>query len=38
MYRDKKSQLHRIRQTTENVHVSGGLRRIVTFVDTAPYI
>ena len=27
------SQLHRIHKTTENIHVSDGLRRIVTFFD-----
>ena len=27
------SQLHRIQKTTKNIHVSDGLRRIVTFFD-----
>ena len=31
------SQLHKIQKTTENIHVSGGLRRIVTFLIIAPY-
>jgi len=31
------SQLHRIQKTTENIHVSDGLRRIVTFLIIAPY-
>jgi len=31
------SQLHRIQKTTENIHVSDGLRRIVTFWIIAPY-
>ena len=31
------SQLHRIQKTTENNHVSDGLRRIVTFFIIAPY-
>ena len=31
------SQLHRIQKTTENIHVSDGLRRIVTFLINAPY-
>jgi len=31
------SQLHRIQKTTENIHVSDGLRRIVTFLIFAPY-
>ena len=28
----QESQLHRIQETTENIHVSDGLRRIVTFL------
>ena len=32
------SQLHRIQKTTENIHVSDGLRRIVTFLIIAPYL
>jgi len=35
--RDKWSQLHRIQKITENIHVSDGLRRIVTFLIIAPY-
>ena len=31
------SQLHRIQKTTENIHVSDGLRHIVTFLIIAPY-
>ena len=31
------SQLHRIQKTTENIHVSDRLRRIVTFLIIAPY-
>ena len=31
------SKLHRIQKTTENIHVSDGLRRIVTFLIIAPY-
>ena len=31
------SQLHRIQKTTENIYVSNGLRRIVTFMIIAPY-
>jgi len=31
------SQLHRIQKTTENIHVSDELRRIVTFLNIAPY-
>ena len=31
------NQLHRIQKTTENIHVSDGLRRIVTFLIIAPY-
>ena len=31
------SQLHIIQKTTENIHVSDGLRRIVTFLIIAPY-
>ena len=31
------SQLHRIQKTTENIHVSDGLRRIVTFLIIEPY-
>jgi len=31
------SQLHRIQKTTENIHVSDGLRRIVTYLIIAPY-
>ena len=31
------SQLHRIQKTTENIHVSDGLRRIVTFLIIAPH-
>jgi len=33
----QRSQLHRIQKTTENIHVSDGLRRIVTFLIIAPY-
>ena len=33
----KSAQLHRIHKTTENIHVSDGLRRIVTFLIIAPY-
>ena len=33
----QESQLHRIQKTTENVNVSDGLQRIVTFLITAPY-
>jgi len=31
------SQLHRIQKTTENIHVSDWLRRIVTFLIIVPY-
>jgi len=31
------SQLHRIQKTTENIHVSDGLRHIVTFLIITPY-
>ena len=31
------SQLHRVQKTTENIHVSDGLRRILTFLIIAPY-
>jgi len=31
------SPLHRIQKTTENIHVSDGLQRIVTFLIIAPY-
>ena len=34
---ETRSQLHRIQKTTENIHVSDGLRRIVTFLISAPY-
>ena len=33
----QRSQLHRIQKTTENIHVSDGLRHIVTFLIIAPY-
>ena len=29
--------MHRTQKTTENIHVSDGLRRIVTFLIIAPY-
>jgi len=35
--RSLESQLHRIQKTTENIHVSDGLRRIVTFLIISPY-
>ena len=31
------SQLHRIQKTTENIHVSDGLRRIVTIIALYKY-
>ena len=30
-------KLHRVQKTTENIHVSDGLRCIVTFLIIAPY-
>ena len=33
----QESQLHKIQMTTENIHVSDGLRRVVAFLIIAPY-